>query len=266
MRANEFLTELFQPKKHWEWVFHTGDEAEAEFEVDGVPYEFYASGLDGSWEVEFKSQDGKDFDTRYGLTGTGNSAQVMSVIVDIMRDFLSRYQTNIVTLKFSALEESRRKLYIKMAKRLLPDWDLRQKGGYLYLSPPTKKASTELSESTFTEHEEELKKFVKWCVKKLDIEEKLPKIRFQDTKEGSDQHRTGYYDDSTDTMWIYTGNRNLIDIMRTVAHELTHRKQHEDNMVHGDQAYPGSPIEQQADAMAGYLMKLYGKEHPEIIE
>ena len=67
-------------------------------------------------------------------------------------------------------------------------------------------------------------------------------------------------------MWIYTGNRNLIDIMRTVAHELAHRKQFEDDMVHGDQAYPGSPIEQQADAVAGYLMKLYGKEHPEIIE
>lgn len=123
-----------------------------------------------------------------------------------------------------------------------------------------------LKESTFTDHEKQIRHFVRWCVKKLGIEEALPKIRFQDTKEGDDQHRTGYYDDSTDTMWIYTGNRNLIDIMRTVAHELTHRKQHEDDMVHGDQSYPGSPIEQQADAVAGYLMKLYGKEHPSIIE
>jgi Zn-dependent peptidase ImmA (M78 family) len=67
-------------------------------------------------------------------------------------------------------------------------------------------------------------------------------------------------------MWIYTGNRNLIDIMRTVAHELTHRKQHEDGRINGDQSYPGSPIEQEADAVAGYLMKLYGKENPEIVE
>ena len=29
---------------------------------------------------------------------------------------------------------------------------------------------------------------------------------------------------------------------------------------------PGSPLEQEADAMAGYLMKLYGAEHPEIVE
>jgi hypothetical protein len=123
-----------------------------------------------------------------------------------------------------------------------------------------------LTESTFREHEEQLRDFIQWCVKKLKIKQELPQIRFQDAKEGPDQHRTGYYDDAQDVMWIYTGNRNMIDIMRTVAHELTHRKQHEDNMVHGDQSYPGSPIEQEADAVAGYLMKLYGKIHPEIIE
>jgi hypothetical protein len=128
------------------------------------------------------------------------------------------------------------------------------------------RASDFIVESTFRDHEAQLRDFVAWCVDQLDIQEALPKIRFQDAKEGPDQHRTGYYDDAQDTMWIYTGNRNLIDIMRTVAHELAHRKQHEDNMVHGNQAYPGSPIEQQADAVAGYLMKLYGKANPEIIE
>jgi len=123
-----------------------------------------------------------------------------------------------------------------------------------------------INESTFQEHEEQLRDFVAWCVEKLDIRQELPRIRFQDDKEGPDQHHTGYYNNNKDIMWIYTGNRNMIDIMRTVAHELTHRKQHEDNRIIGDQAYPGSPIEQEADAMAGYLMKLYGKMHPEIIE
>jgi hypothetical protein len=123
-----------------------------------------------------------------------------------------------------------------------------------------------LTESTFSDHEEQLRDFVAWCVKKLKIKQALPEIRFQDAKEGPDQHHTGYYSDTDDVMWIYTGNRNMIDIMRTVAHELTHRKQHEDGRVNGNQAYPGSPIEQEADAVAGYLMKLYGKKNPEIIE
>lgn len=135
-------------------------------------------------------------------------------------------------------------------------------------TPPTGQIANggTINESTFSEHEAQLRDFVAWCVEKLKIQQALPRIRFQDAKEGPDQHRTGYYDDNDDIMWIYTGNRNLIDIMRTVAHELAHRKQHEDNRVHGNQAYPGSPIEQQADAVAGYLMKLYGKDNPEIIE
>ena len=91
-------------------------------------------------------------------------------------------------------------------------------------------------------------------------------IKFQDKKEGPDQHHTGYYNDDENVMWIYTGNRNLIDILRTVAHELTHRKQHEGGKTYPDQSYPGSPIERQADEIAGILMKLYGKMHPEIIE
>jgi Zn-dependent peptidase ImmA (M78 family) len=123
-----------------------------------------------------------------------------------------------------------------------------------------------LTESTFTDHEKQLRHFVQWCVDKLQIKQALPKIRFADEKEGPGQHRTGYYDDSDDRIWIYTKNRNLIDILRTLCHELVHRKQHEDNMVHGDQSYPGSPIEQQADAAAGYLIKLYAREFPGVIE
>jgi hypothetical protein len=29
-------------------------------------------------------------------------------------------------------------------------------------------------------------------------------------------------------------------------------------------SYPGSPIEREADMMAGKYMKIYGKDHPEI--
>jgi hypothetical protein len=123
-----------------------------------------------------------------------------------------------------------------------------------------------INESTFQDHKEQLRDFVAWCVDQLDIQDALPRIRFQDAKEDPDQHHTGYYNDNEDIMWIYTGNRNMIDIMRTVAHELTHRKQGEQGRIDADQSYPGSPIEQEADAMAGYLMKLYGKMHPEIVE
>jgi hypothetical protein len=124
----------------------------------------------------------------------------------------------------------------------------------------------EIKESTASEHEEQIRHFMRWCRHKLKLKQELPDIEFSDEKDSEDMHHTGYYNDQQDKLWVYTGNRNLIDILRTVAHEFTHRKQGEQGRIEPDQSYPGSPIEQEADAVAGYLMKLYGKEYPEIIE
>ena len=124
----------------------------------------------------------------------------------------------------------------------------------------------EIKESTASEHEEQIRHFMQWCRHKLKLKQELPDIEFSDEKDSEDMHHTGYYNDQQDKLWVYTGNRNLIDILRTVAHEFTHRKQGEQGRIEPDQSYPGSPIEQEADAVAGYLMKLYGKEYPEIIE
>jgi hypothetical protein len=124
----------------------------------------------------------------------------------------------------------------------------------------------EIKESTASNHEEQIRHFMQWCRHKLKLKQELPDIEFSDEKDSEDMHHTGYYNDHEDKLWVYTGNRNLIDILRTVAHEFTHRKQGEQGRIEPDQSYPGSPIEQEADAVAGYLMKLYGKEYPEIIE
>lgn len=131
MRIHEIITEsnqvaeLFQPGKEWQWTFRGSEEAAANFEVGNVPYLFHAFGTDGEWEVEFKREGSKlDRANKFGLTGTGNSAEVMSTVVDIMRSFLEQYKDKIEQLTFSAKEDSRRSLYAKMVKRLLPDWHM----------------------------------------------------------------------------------------------------------------------------------------------
>ena len=131
--------------------------------------------------------------------------------------------------------------------------------------PVATTADQPVNEST-DERARRVQHFMRWCKDQLKLKQDLPDIEFSSEKDSEDMHHTGYYNDHDNKLWVYIGNRNMIDILRTVAHEFTHRKQHEDGMVKGDQSYPGSPIEQQADAMAGYLMKLYGKQHPEIIE
>ena len=122
-----------------------------------------------------------------------------------------------------------------------------------------------INESTLSDHEEELRDFVKWTCDKLKLKN-VPRIEFQDSKESDDQKKTAHFDPEDKMMWIYTGNRNLADIMRSVAHELTHRKQDEQGRVTPDENYPGSKIEQEADAVAGYLMKLYLDIKPDSLE
>jgi hypothetical protein len=120
-------------------------------------------------------------------------------------------------------------------------------------------------DSSMHEHEERIRHFMAWCKAKLKLKQPLPDIEFSDEKDSPDMHHTGYYNNHENKLWVYTGNRNLIDILRTVAHEFTHRKQGEEGRIKGHSP-AGSKLEQEADAMAGYLMKLYGKMYPEIIE
>lgn len=115
-----------------------------------------------------------------------------------------------------------------------------------------------------TVNQSEIAKFIRYVYDKLHIDAALPRIKLQQEKEAPDQNRTGWYNPANNEMWVYTGNRNLIDILRTVAHELAHHKQRLD----GDTAanVDLADLEGQADQVAGIIMKLYVRKHPEIIE
>lgn len=132
------ITELFEPGKPYEWDFRGSEEAHASFMVGNVPYKFIAHTTGGSqWEIEFKiDKDTEDKKAKYGVTGSGKSAEVMSTVTDIMRDFLSMYKDKIKYLTFTAEEESRKSLYMKMAKRLLPTWHLDGNDKTYWLSNP----------------------------------------------------------------------------------------------------------------------------------
>jgi hypothetical protein len=133
----EKLDELFQQGKDWKWSFQGSEEAVAVFQVGEVPYMFHAYGADGEWEAEFKRHGNKlDRMQKFGLTGTGNSAEVMSTVVDIMRAFLEKYKDKIQVLTFSAKEDSRQGLYARMVKRLLPNWTMTQKDEFFTLVAP----------------------------------------------------------------------------------------------------------------------------------
>jgi RNA polymerase sigma factor (sigma-70 family) len=131
----------------------------------------------------------------------------------------------------------------------------------------------ELLKPYITESEQEdlnnnpiVQKFLAWTAKKLNLKN-TPKIEFSyDSDEAQDGHHTGRHNPETGEVWVYCANRNLVDILRTVFHELVHVRQGELNMINPGDSYPGSPIEAVADMMAGKYMKIFGKANPEIFQ
>lgn len=146
------IAELFEPGKQWQWSFTGSEEAVAVFHVGEVPYKFYAYaeiGHPGYWNVEFSNATrGRPMGryAKFGLTGTGNSAEVMSTIADIMREFLKKYK--VTTLLFTADEPSRKSLYFRMIKRLLPGWNIGEHDKVIAVSAPKGLDEQVLDETT----------------------------------------------------------------------------------------------------------------------
>jgi Zn-dependent peptidase ImmA (M78 family) len=67
-------------------------------------------------------------------------------------------------------------------------------------------------------------------------------------------------------MVIYIKNRAMVDILRSIAHEMVHHKQNEDGLLTGDpsEGSDGSEIENEANAKAGELIRIFGRQNPEI--
>lgn len=61
-------------------------------------------------------------------------------------------------------------------------------------------------------------------------------------------------------------NRALVDILRSIGHELTHHKQYEQGRLKVKPPDIGGIIEDEANSLAGQLIKLYAKKDPTIYE
>jgi len=114
--------------------------------------------------------------------------------------------------------------------------------------------------------EELTPKFIEWASRILKLET-TPEVELSyDTEEAQEGHHTGRHTHGDNKVWVYAKNRNLVDIYRTIFHELVHVRQGELGKIKPNSSYPGSPIERQADEMAGKYIKIFGKEHPEIFQ
>jgi hypothetical protein len=108
--------------------------------------------------------------------------------------------------------------------------------------------------------------FINFAKEALELKA-LPKIKFIGDNSWSKSKGTfGEYTNETNSLVVYIKNRNLADICRTLAHEMTHHKQNEMGLMTSKSGETGSPIENDAHDVAGIIMREYGKIQPLIYE
>ena len=68
---------------------------------------------------------------------------------------------------------------------------------------------------------------------------------------------TGCYIPADRQIKILVKDRSLVDVLRSLAHELVHQKQHLEGSLEDISGETGSEHENEANAKAGIIMRLY---------
>jgi nicotinic acid mononucleotide adenylyltransferase len=121
-------------------------------------------------------------------------------------------------------------------------------------------------EMTRKEFDSHLKRFIDFTCQKLDIKE-VPSLKYKEPTDQGEQPSFAAYSPGSKEVIIMTKNRHPMDVFRSVAHELVHHKQNEDGKLGKDVAKEGatgSPIEDEANYMAGRVMRWFGKANPDM--
>lgn len=231
MRANEFITERKRKKSRRAY--------------GGYFYPGYGYGDNSSGDA--------------GGDGGGGESMYESAIDDLVKELPSlakhKYDTMDRLLKKVA---SKHKISDKALERLFTK---------KFNKSPSNWLKNKLDEtSNEIDIEDEVNKFAEWASNILNIQNPVKIELSMDTEEAQTNHHTGGHVMGSDTVWVYANNRNLVDMLRTVFHELVHVRQGELNMIDAGDSYPGSPIEAMADMLAGKYIKIYGEKNNHIFQ
>jgi len=107
--------------------------------------------------------------------------------------------------------------------------------------------------------------FIRFAAKDLELES-LPKFDFVfDSGRSIEQKSFGGYMPGGEHITITVKNRHIMDVCRTLAHELVHYSQDLKKELEDDGAgTTGSPQENEANARAAVIMRNFGKAFPDM--
>jgi Zn-dependent peptidase ImmA (M78 family) len=108
-----------------------------------------------------------------------------------------------------------------------------------------------------------LDKFIPFCKKELNINE-IPKIKFISSNTAREKGTFGSYKKGIIKIDIH--QRHPIDVLRTLAHEFSHFKQHLNKEKDPHRGETGSKSENEAHVMAGIIMRNFDHAYPEFFK
>jgi hypothetical protein len=112
---------------------------------------------------------------------------------------------------------------------------------------------------------EKLDEFVRFVKKELGIKH-IPTIALLNSRSNIKTTANYDYTKKNKIIKVYAKGRMLVDIMRSIAHELVHHKQWEDGRLKVKPPDIGGSIEDQSNAKAGQFIKMFAKIDPTIYE
>lgn len=110
-----------------------------------------------------------------------------------------------------------------------------------------------------------LKRFLVFLKRELRIAHDIPIILVDDAEFAKKIEAFGEISNKN-VIHISIINRHPMDILRTVAHEYEHYKQHLEKGIPRKTSHAGDATENQANAKAGMIMRKYGQLHPELFD
>jgi hypothetical protein len=113
--------------------------------------------------------------------------------------------------------------------------------------------------------DEIVRDFVDFAGDRLGLE-RAPKIKLiRDPKQAAERKSFGGYMPGGG-IEINIGNRHIMDVLRTLAHEMVHHKQDVAGELNDRSGEDGSPQENEANAKAAVIMRLWAKMNPELFQ
>lgn len=105
-------------------------------------------------------------------------------------------------------------------------------------------------------------RFIKFAAKELGLKT-LPKIHLHSGHERSVKHHSfgGYGNQEIN---VTMSGRHIMDLLRTLAHEMVHFRQDLNNQLNNASGKDGSPEENEANAEAAIVMRKWGKKYPQL--